>query len=152
MSLHVRNSFEFVMDAPVATVFPLFGADRERMWDSSWNPVFMHPSPAEDIAGAVFRVKHGHHDATWINTAFDEERGHIQYVYLLPDVMVTLIDIQLTPLGQDRTWAEVVYERTALSVDGDAVVAHRGDADGKMGPEWAALIDGYLKKTAEVGP
>jgi hypothetical protein len=68
-------------------------------------------------------------------------------VYLLPDVMVTLIDIQLTPVGSDRTQAQVVYERTALSAEGNPVVAHRGEVDGKMGPQWAELINGYLQKT-----
>ena len=149
--LHVRNSFEFVMEAPVATVFPLFGANRERAWDSSWEPEFVYPSPAGDVAGAVFRVKHGHHDATWINTAFDQPQGHIQYVYFLPDVMVTLIDIRLTAIGPDRTQAGVVYERTAMRADANAAVAHRGEADGKMGPEWSAMIHAYLKK-AEIRP
>jgi hypothetical protein len=45
-----------------------------------------------------------------------------------------------------------VYERTALSADGNAVVAHRGEADGKMGPQWAELINGYLKKAGESHP
>jgi hypothetical protein len=143
---HVRNRFEFVIDAPAVKAFPLFGANRERVWAPDWNPEFIYPSPANDVEGAVFRVRHAHHDALWLNTVFDEATGHIQYVYVLPSVMTTRIDIHLLPLADQRTQVEVVYERTALRADANATVAHRGEADSKMGPEWQAQIESYLQK------
>jgi hypothetical protein len=143
---HVQNKFEFVIDAPPENAFPLFGANKERIWAPDWKPDFIHPSPAEDVEGAVFRVKHGHHEAVWVNTVFDGVSGHVQYVYVLPDVMVTRIDIHLRPLEAKRTRAEVVYERTALRIDANDMVMHHGQMDSKAGPEWEAQINGYLKK------
>jgi hypothetical protein len=142
---HVRNSFVFVIDAAEDKAFPLFGAERERVWAPDWKPQFVHPLPAEDVTGAVFRVRHGHHDAIWVNTAFDKADGHIQYAYFLPDVMVTLIDIQLVPLSGEHTQATVIYERTALSANANVMVAQHGERDSRMGPEWQAQINGYLQ-------
>jgi hypothetical protein len=142
---HIRNSFEFVIDAPIEKAFPLFGADRERVWAPGWEPQFVYPEPAKDVAGAVFRVQHNHQEAVWVNTAFDAAAGHVQYANFLPGMMVTLIDIRLTSLADARTQANVVYERTSLSDEGNALVIERNGSDGKMGAEWATEINSYLQ-------
>src|SRR5262245_17730237 len=98
-TLHIRNTFSFTIGAPQSVVTPLFGALRERAWDESWNPQFVYPLPAEDKPGAVFTVNHGAHVSTWINTAFDLEKGHIQYAYVIPEAMAVLIDIHAVANG-----------------------------------------------------
>src|SRR5215468_10658349 len=82
---HVENGFEFTVHAPYDKVAPLFGAHGERAWGGAdWDPQFLHPQPARDVAGEVFSVAHGHGRSTWVNTAFDLETGHVQYVYVVP--------------------------------------------------------------------
>ena len=84
---HVENGFEFTVHAPYDKVAPLFGAHGERAWAGEhWDPQFLHPQPAQDVVGEVFTVAHGHTRATWVNTAFDLQSGHMQYVYVIPDV------------------------------------------------------------------
>jgi hypothetical protein len=93
---HVRNEFAFTVRAHCGIVAPLFGAHKERVWaGEEWNPNFVHPNPPEDKCGGVFTVEGHDYTSTWINTSFDLELGHIQYVYFVPDCMVTLIDIHL---------------------------------------------------------
>ena len=82
----------------------------------------------------------------WTNTAFDAADRHVQYVYVIPDVLVTLVDIHLTKAGVDETRVAVVYERTALSPEANDHVAHLAKGDAKSGPEWAEAINGYLRK------
>src|SRR6267154_1494118 len=116
---HVRTEFEFMVHAPYSAAAPLFGPEGEKAWASdSWHPHFVYPQPARDIEGAVFQVSHGHHHSTWVNTAFDLENGHIQYVYIIPEMMVTVIDLNLSKLSASKPSAEsthvrVAYERTA---------------------------------------
>src|SRR5438552_12609459 len=85
-SARERSRFEFIAHAPYAQVFPLFGADKERVWaGKEWDPTFIYPKPAIDVEGAVFTVQHGHATTVpWVNTAFDPQRGHVQYVYVVP--------------------------------------------------------------------
>ena len=149
--LHVRNEFEFTVHAPYKAVFPLFGADRERVWASDdWNPQFLYPTPAGDIAldvpGSVFRVSHGQHHAAWVNTAFDPDHGHVQYVYFIPDALVTLIDIHLTQPDSSTTKVSVAYERTALNVLSNYHVRQLGEADRGYGKTWEEDIQRYLAK------
>jgi hypothetical protein len=141
----VRTEFEFTVHAPYEVAAPLFGPEGERVWASdSWNPGFVYPQPARDVEGAVFQVSHGHHRSTWVNTAFDLERGHIQYVYVIPEMMVTVIDLHLSKPSAETTDVRVAYERTALSTDMNEHVRQFGEADQKNGKAWGDDIERYL--------
>jgi hypothetical protein len=144
---HVRTEFELIVRAPYSVAFPLFGPDGERSWaGTDWNPQFVYPSPAADIQGTVFTVKHGAHQAVWVNTVFDVEGHHIQYAYFISDVMVTTIDLIFHLLDSADTKVTVVYERTALSVAANEQVQHFGAADRARGADWEKATNAYLQK------
>jgi hypothetical protein len=146
---HVENGFEFTVKAPYETVAPLFGALKEKVWaGDEWNPVFLYPQPAQDLEGEVFKINHGHGhaEATWVNTAFDLESGHVQYVYIVPEKQAVLIDIHLLRReAPSSTDVKVVYKRTALRPDFNLRVAELGNKDRQSGPEWSSGIDAYLR-------
>lgn len=146
--VHVRNEFEFTIHAPYKTAVPLFGANAERAWAGpEWDPHFLYPRSAEDVPGAVFTVEHGHHHrAAWINTAFDLEAGHVQYVYFLNGVIITLIDIHISPRDASSTTVKVAYERTALSPDANDHVHKLGESDRKSAPHWESDFENYFSK------
>ena len=144
---HVRTEFELSVHAPYAVAFPLFGPDGERSWAGpDWNPQFVHPNRAADIQGMVFTVKHGAHEAVWVNTVFDIEARRIQYAYFIPDVMVTTINLTFLPLDSVSTKVSVTYERIALNVAANEPVQQFGAADRARGAEWEKAINSYLKK------
>ena len=143
---HTRNEFAFVAKAPYAQVFPLFGAWEEKKWAEGWKPQFVYPALPHDQPGMVFTVKHGGMRSVWTNTAFDPAAGHVQYVYVIPDALVTLIDIHLTKAGSNLTQVSVLYERTALTGEANDHVAHLAKGDAKSGPEWEAAMNEYLRK------
>jgi len=149
--LHVRTTFEFSVAAPQSTVAPLFGAHRERVWAEGWDPQFVYPQTPEDKQGAVFSVKHGHLNSTWITTIFEPEKGHIQHVAFIPDRIVTLIDIHLSRTGANGTHVQVAYERTALSPEMNGHVRQLGQNDASSGPQWEQEVASYLKKAAAGG-
>jgi hypothetical protein len=144
--VHTRVEFHFVADGAFDQVAPLFGANEERKWAADWNPQFIHPTPARDVPGMVFRVAHGDHSSIWVNTALDLTGGHIQYSYVLNDAMATLIDIHLTRDSAQKTGVTVVYERTALIPEANEHVQHFAKGDGKAQKEWEDSINGYLAK------
>jgi hypothetical protein len=73
--------------------------------------------------------------------------GHIQYVYVMNDVMVTLIDIHVTRKNASQTVVSVVYERTALVPEANEHVMHSAKHDQGFGKEWAEEITQYLERT-----
>jgi hypothetical protein len=149
---HVRNEFEFTVHAPYQVVAPLFGPEGERGWAGGhWNPQFLYPQPAQDTQGAVFTIRHGHHHAVWINTAFDTAARHYQYAYFIPDVMVVLIDVRFAEADAENTNVQVAYERTALNPEANERVKEMGDSDRNGGKEWGTAINEYLAKQKAAG-
>jgi hypothetical protein len=144
--LHTSERFSFTASAPMADVFPLLGADRERAWAPDWNPRFLWPATPDDRASMVFQVTRPQGTSTWVNTAFDPDAGLAQYVYVLPDVVATLITVQLLPQGA-ATEVRVHYERTSLTAEADAVVRDMATQDRAAGPEWARQINDYLLRS-----
>jgi hypothetical protein len=143
---HARSEFTFKVQAPMAEAFPLFGPEGERAWAGpDWDPQFVYPMPAKDVEGAVFHVHHGHHSATWVNTAFDAQAGHAAYAYVIDGKLATRIDVQLTPVDAAMTRVRVMYERTALSPSVNPDIAEMAQKDAKMGSEWEQQIGKYLK-------
>jgi len=142
---HSLEKFAFTAQAPMERVAPLFGADKERVWSPGWDPQFVYPLPAADVRGMVFMVAHDHRNSVWVNTQLDWKGGRVQYVYVIPDALATLITLQLTAEG-DKTRVEVEYDRTALNADADEHVRRMAEKDRAAGPEWEKQVNGYLAK------
>jgi hypothetical protein len=144
---HTHEAFSFVVAAPYAEVFPLFGAYEERKWAVGFEPKFLHPVPAHDQPGTVFTTVQEDMPRVWVNTAFDVATGHVQYVYWIADLMVALIDIHVTRSGINETKVDVAYERTALRPETNERVVRMAQADANSGPRWAELINSYFATT-----
>src|SRR5271163_1277910 len=111
---HVNNTFRFQVAAPMERVAPLFAPEAERGWaGAEWNPQFVYPQPGKDVEGAVFTMEHGQHHAVWVNTVFDVPGGRMQYVYVIPDALVTVIDVKVSAVDTSHAAVQVSYARTA---------------------------------------
>lgn len=142
---HTQTSFDLMVHAPLSVTAPLFGPEGERAWAGKhWNPKFVFPQPANDVEGAVFAISHGPLSATWVTTRFDVEGRHFQYVYFLPGLMVTVIDVRFKPVNADATAVNVVYTRTAIAPEGNEHVEAMSEGDKSSGKEWQEAIDAYL--------
>jgi hypothetical protein len=146
--LHIQTSFDFVIHLPYAAAAPLFGAEGERAWAGKhWDPEFIHPLPAKDEEGAVFTIRHGAMSAVWVNTLFDVEGRHFQYVYFLPGLMVTVIDVRFKSQSADSTVVNVVYARTAIAPEGNEHVRAMSEGDKSAGDDWQKAIEEYLARS-----
>jgi hypothetical protein len=144
-ALHTREQFSLVVNAPFEIAWPLFGADRERAWAPDWDPVFLWPDKAFDQEGMVFTVRHGRKNAVWVNTAFDRIGRRIQYVYVIPELVVTVITLTLTPQS-GTTAVEVLYERTAITDAASETVRGMALRDRTAGAEWSRQINQHLSQ------
>ncbi|MGP8174983.1 MAG: hypothetical protein ACLP7O_10605 [Terracidiphilus sp.] len=141
----IRTSFSITVHAPYAAAAPLFGPLGESVWAGvDWNPQFIYPQPPRDVEDAVFTVQDGPLNKIWVNTLFDLDARHIQYVYFLTELLVTTIDVRFKPMDAGTTHVNVVYTRTALTPQGNEQVSRMSEGDKKAGAEWQEAIDSYL--------
>lgn len=143
--MHVQTSFDLVVPLPYAQAAPLFGPEGERAWAGKhWDPKFIYPQPAKDVEGAVFTIQHGPFSAVWVNTSFDVEARHFQYVYFIPGIMITVIDVRFKPIDAASTAVNVIYTRTAIAPEGNEHVQAMSENDKTSGKDWQEAIDDYL--------
>ena len=143
--VHTEEKFTFVARGTLDQVAPLFGAEKERVWAVDWNPQFVHPHPAADEQGMVFAVDRHESHEMWVNTEFDVKNGRINYVYVIPEALVTVITLRLTP-QRENTSVDVKYERTSLSQETDEHVQHMAEGDRSAGANWEKSVNAYLAK------
>ncbi|HEX4310161.1 MAG TPA: hypothetical protein VHZ25_09035 [Acidobacteriaceae bacterium] len=142
---HINNTFRFEVAAPLERVAPLFGPEGERCWAGKhWDPQFVYPQPAKDVEGAVFTVAHGSHNSIWVNTIFDLHGGRMQYVSVIPEALVSVIDVQLKAIDGSGTAVEVTYARTALAAAANDEVEAMAARDRDSGAEWREGVEGCL--------
>jgi hypothetical protein len=96
------------------------------------------------VQGAVFTIQHGPHKSVWVNTMFDPAAGRMQYVSLIPETMVSTVDVRLTAVDPSSTSVEVTYARTALDTAANDEVETLGKRDRESGPEWQQAIESCL--------
>lgn len=143
-----ETSFNLVVHLPYREAARLFGPEGERAWAGKhWDPKFIFPQPAKDVEGAVFTIRHGPFSAIWVNTSFDVEARHFQYVYVIPGILVTVIDVHFKPVDAGATAVNVVYTRTAIAPEGNEHVQAMSEGDKTAGKDWQQAIDEYLAQS-----
>jgi hypothetical protein len=146
--LHIRTSFSVIVNAPYKIAGPLFGPIGERVWvGPQWNPTFIYPQPGRDIEGAVFTVYGEPDTELWMNTIFDVDCRHIQYVYFVADLHLTKLDVRFEELTESSTRAEVVFTRTALRPEGNQRIRMMSRNDENAPSVWAQKIAAYLDRS-----
>ena len=145
---HTRAEFRVTVHLPYAQAAPLFGAWAEQKWAPDWKPQFIYPTPAVDQEGAVFKVEHGSHASIWVTTVFDLPGGHVQYVYILNQLLITRIDIRMRKEDSMQTGVSVVYERTALDPAANAHVQALAKIDSTQAAEWQTALDKYAARVS----
>jgi hypothetical protein len=147
--VHVVNSFDLIVALPYPRAAALFGPEGERPWAGPhWEPHFIYPQPAHDRQGAVFTIAHGDRTAVWVNTLFDLDARHFQYVYVVPEIQAATIDVTFRSIDASHTAVHVTYARTALTSDANDHILALGEQDQTSGPEWQSAINAFLKKSA----
>jgi hypothetical protein len=125
------QSFTIELNGSVAEVTPLFGPVREAEWAPDWSPRFIYPPQGSQREGAVFSTTSGHgKDRVWLLTTYDVSGGRVEYVVMTPASTANEIKIRVTPDGDRRCKATVMYRRSALTPEANDDVA-------KLDANWA---------------
>lgn len=122
----VSKSATITINTTVDQVFPLFGALEEKKWEPSWNPEIIFPATGNMEEGLIFRTPDHARDAppvAWIVVKYDRQQHIVAYCVTSP-IRIALITIHCTPLTGNTTKAEISYQLTGLTKDGNELSHH----------------------------
>ena len=143
------HSEEFLLDKDIASVFPLFSPEGEKLWAPGWD--YTNLLGFEDLQpDYVFLTdSHDHRSANaiWIVADYDAVKHYISYYKVEPGEKVGKIIVQCFEQGQKYTLVKVTCKYIGLSDSGNRFVADfTKEAYTEFIDEWRSLIHDYFEK------
>ena len=110
------------VELPPERAFHLFTPVGERLWAPGWEPVFPAGEAGDgSAAGTVFVTDAGGVTTFW--TVVERGPDLVRYARVTPGVSAGTVEVRVRAAGADAASAEVTYDLTALTDDGDARLA-----------------------------
>jgi hypothetical protein len=137
------------LNAPVQTVFPLFGPITEKLWVKGWEPEILFLDAEEIAEHMIFRTPPRFEQEppyTWILSKYAPEQAFVEYIVFTPERLWTIaVKCEEEAITQ-TTHAEITYTFTGLSEHGNMLnekaLAAMYANDLK---DWEEAINHYLK-------
>ena len=105
-----------INNGSIKDVFPLLCPVREKDWLDGWDYEIVYSSSELIEKDCVFTTPHhGEFSTVWQVTQYDKTDYKIEFLRVTPFENVVKINIQLAPLGTDKTEAVIDYQYTALN-------------------------------------
>lgn len=142
------GSFQIAMRAPADRTLTLFDPVGETAWAPDWAPVFARAADRTALPDGTVFTTSGHGDKThvWVLQRYDRVRREIAYLTYAADDAVVAIHISVRDRTTGASEADVRYDLTATSEQGDQFVQDFGARFPHMQPHWQHAIDAALAK------
>ena len=151
MARVVSHSEEFFLERDIASVFPLFSPEGEKLWAPGWDytnllgPKDLHP----DYVFLTDSHDHKSTDAIWIVAAYDPEKHYVSYYKVEPGEKVGKVVVECFQQTETSTLVKVAYKYIGLSDSGNQfITGFTKKAYEEFIGEWRSLLLRYFEKHA----
>jgi hypothetical protein len=135
----LRRSRSIRVALPPGEAIRLFTPVGERDWVEGWDPQFPAGESGDGSEpGKVFTTEAHGPFTVWV--AVDREADRVRYARVTPGVWAGTVEVRLGAADDGGTTAEVTYDLTALSDEGERELREfEASYDAEIG-EWERLI------------
>jgi len=126
-------------------VFPLLCPVKESEWLPNFKAKVIYSSTGISEDGAIFQTTHGDDvTITWIITKYNPN-SLIEMIYIIPNIMIVRITIQLVSYDKKHTKTIIRYTKTGLTERGNAEVENFSkERFNQQMEHWEKAINYYL--------
>jgi hypothetical protein len=143
--VRVERSYVQSLAGTPKEVFPLLCPVRETEWVNGWDPLNVWSESGAVEPGCVFVMPGEPAEAIWVTLRHDPAAFAVEFVKVTPGHTVGRISIRLSARGEKETAAQVSYEYTALSEEGERFVAEfTEDRYAEFMREWEGELNHFL--------
>ena len=145
----VSHSEEFLLERDIASVFPLFSPEGEKLWAPGWDYTNLLGSKELQRDDVFLTDSHDHKStqAIWIVADYDPVKHHVSYYKVEPGEKVGKIVIECFEQTETSTLVKVAYKYIGLSDSGNQFVAgFTKEAYREFIGEWRSLLLHYFEK------
>jgi len=145
----VFHSGEFLLERDIASVFPLFSPEGEKLWAPGWD--YTNLLGAKDLRrDDVFLTDSHDHKSTqaiWIVSDYDPVKHYVSYYKVEPGEKVGKIVVECFEQTKTSTLVKVAYKYIGLSDSGNRFVSgFTKEAYKEFIGEWRSLLLRYFEK------
>jgi hypothetical protein len=109
-------TFKQFNNATPDKVFPLLCPVREKDWLDGWDYKMIYSKTGLIEKNCLFSTSYPDEmDTIWHVTQHNPEKFELEFLRVTPKENVVRINIKLTPVENDKTESEIVYQYTGLS-------------------------------------
>ncbi|MBM4348930.1 MAG: hypothetical protein FJ106_03480 [Deltaproteobacteria bacterium] len=145
----VFQSKEFLLERDIATVFPLFTPEGEKLWAPGWTYTNLIGSTELKPDDVFLTDTHDHKfsQAIWIVSDYDASKHYVSYYKIEPEQKVGKITVQCFEKTPSVTLVRVTYKYIGLSDSGNQFVAgFTKEAFAEFIGVWHTLLRDYFLK------
>jgi len=115
--MYMSKTAQFDLDYPPQKAIYLFSGEGEKYWVKDWKPVFSRGNGFNK--NDVFYVNSFEGKPIFIVLDFDEHQCRASYSEVFPGLTAGTLDIDITPIGDDKSSIQITYNLSALGSEGE---------------------------------
>jgi hypothetical protein len=145
----VSHSEEFLLERGIASVFPLFSPEGEKLWAPGWDYTNLLGSKDLERDDVFLTDSHDHKStqAIWIVADYDPVKHYVSYYKVEPGEKVGKIVVECFEQTETSTLVRVAYKYIGLSDSGNQFVSSfTKEAYREFIGEWRSLLLHYFEK------
>jgi len=145
----VSHSEEFFLERDIASVFPLFSPEGEKLWAPGWDYTNLLGSKDLQPDYVFLTDSHDHKSthAIWIVADYDPVKHYVSYYKVEPGEKVGKVVVECFKQTKESTLVKVSYKYIGLSDSGNRfVVSFTKEAYREFIGEWRSLLLRYFEK------
>lgn len=123
-SKRISKTRNIRLNAPLETIFPLFGPIKEKEWAFGWEPQMLHSTDNLVNEHMIFKTTANHRheaDYMWIVSKYLPESALIEYTVFTPERLWWITIQCSTGRESQTTEAEITYTFSGLSEQGNLI-------------------------------
>jgi len=145
----VSHSEEFLLERDIASVFPLFSPEGEKLWAPGWDYTNLLGSKDLQRDDVFLTDAHDHKStqAIWIVADYDPVKHCVSYYKVEPGEKVGKVAVECFKKTNTSTLVKVTYKYIGLSDSGNQfIIGFTKKAYEEFIGEWRSLLLRYFEK------
>ena len=145
----VSHSEQFLLERDIASVFPLFSPEGEKLWAPGWDYTNLLGSKDLQRDDVFLTDSHDHKstNAIWIVSDYDPVKHYVSYYKVEPGEKVGKVIVECFKQTDTSTLVRVTYRYTGLSDSGNQFVSSfTKEVYKEFMSEWRSLLLLYFEK------
>lgn len=139
--------YQQILEGSKEEIFPLLCPVREKEWLQGWDYRMIYSESGYAEKGCIFDTNNNYGSYRWVITKHDKEHYEIQFIKIMTDKIIVILDIDLKESNEKLTNCNIQYTFIPLSNEASEYM-HKENTENIFNKHmkiWEDSLNYYLK-------